>query len=91
MKTKKHQKRPSLVAAISEERILQLSNDLSEGIASGTVREWRAVAKWMHDQADKAQNDINSIRPTVAAMVTGSKCVQYAHAEMDEWLKRVVS
>ena len=80
-----------LVSCISEERILQLSNDMSEGIASGTVGEWRAVAQYFRNQVDKAHNDINSIRPSVAAMVMGQNCVNYAHAEMDAWLKRVVS
>lgn len=80
-----------LWAAISEERILQLSNDLSEGIKSGTVREWRTAAKYFRDQLDRAHNDINSIRPSVAAMVTGMNIVNFSRQEMDEWLKRVSS
>lgn len=80
-----------LVSCLSEEQILQLSNDMSEGIASGTVKDWRAVAKYFRDQLDRAHNDINSIRPSVAAMVMGQNCVTYAHAEMDAWLKRVRS
>lgn len=95
-KTKKSEKRASgslerLVSCLSEDRILQLSNDMSEGIASGTVKDWRAVAKYFRDQLDRAHNDINSIRPSVAAMVMGQNCVTYAHAEMDAWLKRVRS
>jgi hypothetical protein len=80
-----------LLANISDERILQLSNDLSEGIRSGDVSEWRSVAKYFRDALDKAHNDINAIRPAVAAMLTGTSCVQHAHAEMDQWLKKVVS
>ena len=79
------------VSCITEERILQLSNDLSEGIATGTVRDWRAVARYWRDKLDKAHNDINSIRPSVAAMVMGQNCVRFAHREMEEWLKRVSS
>lgn len=81
----------ALLAASSEERILQLSNDLSEGIKSGTVKEWRTVAKYFRDALDRAHNDINAIRPSVAAMVMGQNCVRFAHEEMDAWLKRVSS
>ena len=81
----------ALLAASSEERILQLSNDLSEGIKSGSVKEWRTVAKYFRDQLDRAHNDINAIRPSVAAMVMGQNCVRFAHEEMDAWLKRVSS
>jgi len=80
-----------LLAAVNEERILQLSNDLSEGIKSGTVCEWRSVAKYFRDALDKAHNDINAIRPSVAAMVLGTNCIRHAHAEMDVWLKKVSS
>ena len=80
-----------LLAVLPEERILQLSNDLSEGMKSGTVQEWRSVAKYFRDQVDRAHNDINSIRPSVAAMVMGQNCVRYAHKEMEAWLKRVRS
>lgn len=80
-----------LLAAISEERILQLSNDLSEDIASGTVLEWRRVAKYFRDQLDRAHNDINSIRPSVSAMVTGMNIVNFSKHEMDAWLNRVSS
>ena len=81
----------ALMASIDEERILQLSNDLSEAIKSGTVKEWRAVAYYFRRKMDKAYNDINSIRPSVAAMVAGQNCVRFAHEEMDAWLKRVSS
>ena len=87
----KPKRKAVLMAALSEERILQLSNDLSEGINSGTVKDWRAVAKYFRDQLDRAHNDINAIRPSVAAMVMGQNCVRFAHAEMDAWLKRVSS
>jgi hypothetical protein len=80
-----------LLAGIDEERILQLSNDLSENIKSGTVKEWRSVAYYFRHKLDQAHNDINSIRPSVAAMVTGMRCVQFSHQEMDQWLKRVHS
>lgn len=80
-----------LLAAVNEERILQLSNDLSEGIKSGTVKEWRAVAYYFRHKLDTAHNDINAIRPSVAAMVLGTNCIRHAHAEMDVWLEKVSS
>ena len=43
-----------LVRILSEDRCLQLSNDLSEDIASGTLREWRGVASFWRDRFDEA-------------------------------------
>lgn len=84
-------RKKKLISDLTEERILQLSNDMSEDIRSGSVNDWRAVAKYFRNQLDRAHNDINSIRPSVAAMVMGQSCVNYAHSEMDAWLKRVKS
>lgn len=87
----KKRKQPSLTSNISEEKILQLSNDLSEGIASGSTKDWRAVALYFRQQLDKAHNDINAIRPSIAAMVHGQRCVQFAHSELSAWLEKVKS
>lgn len=84
-------KKWKLTTSISEKRILQLSNDLSENIPSGTVQEWRSVAKYFRDKLDKAHNDLNSVRPSVAALVFGNKAAHFALSEMDAWLKRVES
>lgn len=89
--SKPKSKKRKLYSNLTEKRILQLSNDLSEGIASGTVQDWRAVALYFRVGQDNAHADINSIRPTVAAMVTGLKMVAFAREEMDGWLKRVQS
>lgn len=80
-----------LLAAIDEDRILQLADDLSNNIASGTTREWRAVAYYYRHKLDAAYNDINAIRPTVAACVAGRNILNHAGAEMEGWLKRVSS
>jgi hypothetical protein len=40
---------------------------------------------------DRAYNDINAIRPTVAAYVAGRNIIAAVGPEMDSWLKRVVS
>lgn len=41
-----------LIAKISRERILQLSNDLSENMRTGTTEEWRAVALYFRGELD---------------------------------------
>jgi hypothetical protein len=58
-------KRGRLVSQLSKERILQLSNDLSEDIQSGSVQDWRTVAQYFRDELD-----INSIRLSVAVIDT---------------------
>lgn len=87
----KNKRKTVLIAPIREERILKLSNDLSEGINSGTIKEWRAVAYYFRNRMDAAHNDINDIRPTVAAYVAGRNILSHAGPEMEQWLKRVKS
>ncbi len=91
MKTKRKKSKPALTASISEERILQLSNDLSEDIASGSTAEWRSVALYFRKELDRAYNDLNAIRPTVAAMTAGLNMIAFAKAEMNQWINRVKS
>ncbi len=88
---KKIKKRRSqnLIAPISEDRILGLSNDLSENIKSGSVSEWRAVAYYFRQKLDAAINDINAIQPTIAAYVIAISIIGQTTPEMDAWLKRV--
>ena len=90
-KTLKRGAMDSCMNRISEERILQLFNDFSEGEATGTVKDWRAVALYWRNALNRAINDINAIRPSVAAMYLGQECIKRAHSDMAEWLKRVKS
>lgn len=59
-----------LVADCTLDRIMQLSNDLSENIASGSVQEWRAVAKYYIDCLNKQYEDMNSVRLELIALAT---------------------
>lgn len=54
-----------LIADISEDRIAQLSNDLSEGIHSGTVAEWRKVALYFREKSDIQYRNIISIKDII--------------------------
>jgi hypothetical protein len=76
-----------IVSCLSEERILQLDNDLSEDIASGTVKDWRAVARYWRNQNDHLLNNLNAIRPSLAALTIGWDCVSNARKEIAIWLK----
>lgn len=82
-------KRKPLVKAISEERILQLSNDLSEDIRSGTVEEWRAVALYFRKELDASVNRLNQVRPSIAALVSAHKLNQYAMTELSTWTEKL--
>lgn len=87
-KAKKPTRKPlKLLADIKEERILQLSNDLSEGIKSGTVKEWRTVAMYYRKVLDHAY----TIRPSVSALLLGTDLITTARTELREWLKDVKS
>lgn len=51
-----------LFKPITEERMAQLINDAAENIASGTVAEWRSVARMLLDDQQKLQNQFNALR-----------------------------
>jgi len=89
-KSSKH--KPAIfVSSISEKQILDLSNDMTEGITSGTVAQWRAVALYFRNKLDLAHNHINAIRPSVAAYVAARSILKHAGPEMETWLQRVKS
>ena len=87
---RKHTKKPSrqpLVAHCPEERILQLSNDVSEGIASGSVREWRAVALYFRNLFDKERKSVASLCMSLAALNISEEMRGHAMREITAWLK----
>ena len=64
-------KLPRLVRRISEDRALKLSNDLSENIASGTLREWRAVAFFWRAKFDESsRSEVRAFEAYRIAMAT---------------------
>lgn len=83
--------RKPISKSISEERILKLSNDLSEGIKSGTVEEWRTVARYWRNCHDMTLNKINSVRPSIAALVMGRDMFVMGTAELKTWLAQQCS
>jgi hypothetical protein len=88
--TETRRRRPveRLVRRCSEERILQLANDVSEGIASGDVKEWRAVALYFRQQLDLAERRIREFQPSISALCTGTKLMGAGIAELQAWLDR---
>lgn len=76
-----------LLATISQARIDQLSNDLSEGIRSGTVEEMRVVALHFRYAYDRLNQQAQSIRSTLAALVLAEEMRSHAIAEAGRRLK----
>lgn len=77
----------ALVANCSEERILQLSNDLSEDMASGTIKEWRAVALYFRKCFDDQFQRTASLRNSLAAFHISEQMRASAKTEIFAWLK----
>ncbi len=77
-----------LVASISQERILQLLNDLAEDIDSGTAAEWRAVANWQTRENRMVTESLASVRMSVAALVISLEMQKLANSELRQWLDR---
>lgn len=75
-----------VVSRCSEERILQLSNDMSEGIESGTVKEWRAVALYFRNLFDKERQSVASLRMSLAALNISEEMRGHALREIAAWL-----
>ena len=82
-KTKRKSSRRSLVCKCSKERILQLSNDLSEGVSSGDVREWRAVALYFRNLFDQH----SGLRFSLAALTIAEEMRANAISEISKWVK----
>lgn len=76
-----------VLAAISESRIIQLSNDMSEGISSGTTKEWRAVAYYFRFKMDELHNRTTSLHSTLAALTLSEEMRGCAMREISDWLK----
>jgi hypothetical protein len=85
--SKKSKSEKCLLSVIDQARILQLSNDLSEGIASGTVREWRTVAEFFRQEHDTLYSRLQSMHSTLAALELGERMRNTALEEVSEWLR----
>ncbi len=79
-------KNPPLVAKIDRLRIYGLSNDLSEGIESGTTGEWRAVALHFRNELDRACRRERAIRDTLTALDIAERMRALAMPEVRNWL-----
>ena len=77
-----------LIANIYEDRILQLSNDLSEGIESGTVQEWRAVTKYFRNEFDKLFNETRHLRALAVELSVAESLRAHALPELLTWVKK---
>lgn len=77
-----------LISPLKEEQILKLSNDLSECIASGTIKDWRAVALYFRNEFDRATAELSQVQGSVAALVLGRNCVEHSCNELSRWLER---
>ncbi len=73
---------------ITTERILQLSNDLSEGIPNGSLRELRTVAAYWMTEHEKLNNEIMSIQTGVAGVCIGQEMMKVGTAELQAWLNK---
>src|SRR5881396_4352210 len=80
-KIKRRNPAKRILATITQERIDQLSNDLSEGIRSGTVEEWRRVALHFRNAYDKLNQRAQSMRTTLAAFDCSERMRHHVESE----------
>jgi hypothetical protein len=91
MHTKTEKKEtPRLRQTCSAERADQLMNDLREGVASGNVREWRAVAEYWQARHDYLLGLLNSARPSISALLAAERIRAAALPELERWLEQPV-
>ncbi len=76
-----------LIASIGEDRIAQLSNDLSEGIASGSTKEWRAVALHFRHKLDALHEQVTMMRGSVSALCLAENIRTNAIQELGQWIR----
>lgn len=75
-----------LAKEISEERILQLSNDLSEGMASGTIQEWRSVALYWRNCYDQELSKVIDVRSALSPTLLGFNLFKLGVEDLQKWL-----
>ena len=83
----KKQSKKRVPKPVSEDRILQLSNDESEGIESGSKREWKSAALYFRREHDRLWNDLGRLRCEVAVLVSSQEMHRLASAGLSTWLK----
>ncbi len=79
-------KRKPLVARITEERVKGLILDVSEGIESGDVAEWRAVAIKESMRADAQALNVMRLRDSLAALSLSEDMRALSIREIKAWL-----
>ena len=80
--------KPKLLAKISEQRILGLSNDLSEDIVSGTVEEWRSVALYFIDKYYDEFYKVVTARDVLVLLNLSDVAKKHALKDAVKWLKK---
>ncbi len=60
-----------VMSALTPARVLELSNDLSEGEATGTLKDWRAVAYFWRAEADKTDRRLDVLLGAVRSLSMG--------------------
>lgn len=53
---------------LTEEQILQLTNNLAEDIPGGNARDWAAVARYWRDEAEKRNHQMWADRQRVLSL-----------------------
>jgi len=76
-----------IIAHISEDRVGQLVNDMAENIPSGSVKEWRAVARFFQDRYRSEVNRTANLRLSLAALSIADEMRAVALPEIKQWLK----
>jgi hypothetical protein len=79
-------KRKPLVARITEERVNWLINDVHEGLDTGDVSEWRAVAIKESMRADAQALNVMRLRDSLAALSLSEDMRALSIREIKAWL-----
>lgn len=81
-------KRKTRKPATAEDRILQLSNDLSEGIDSGTRAEWMAAARYFRDHLDTVQRELDALMADLILVAHADGARAFALRSLQEKVNR---
>lgn len=82
-------RKSKIIADIPEDRILQIANDVAEGVASGTKPELRAVIQYFQKALDKEVQRTNVAHMSVAMLVLGQELVDKHTAALRQWLEQL--
>lgn len=83
----KKQSSPKLnLSTLTEKQVWRLINEAASGKASGSTKDWRAVAFYFRARSVEARGELQKLRSLVSDFRIGRRIFSEASDRISEWL-----